>query len=52
MSSSPRCTAGIVGIALGALLASPVDDVAGTLTPLYSFDPADFISPDGRLGSL
>lgn len=37
---------------MGALLASPVDDVAGTLTPLYSFDPADFISPDGRLGSL
>jgi hypothetical protein len=29
-----------------------VDDVAGTLTPLYSFDPADFISPDVGLGSL
>ena len=29
-----------------------VDDVAGTLTPLYSFDPADFISPDIGLGSI
>jgi hypothetical protein len=29
-----------------------VDDVAGTLTPLYSFDPADFIIPDIGLGSL
>jgi hypothetical protein len=29
-----------------------VDDVAGALTPLYSFDPADFISPDVGLGSL
>ena len=29
-----------------------VDDVDGTLTPLYSFDPADFISPDIGLGSI
>jgi hypothetical protein len=27
-------------------------DVAGVLTPVYSFDPADFISPDFGLGSL
>jgi hypothetical protein len=29
-----------------------VDDVARTLTPPYSFDPADFISPDVGLGTL
>jgi hypothetical protein len=29
-----------------------VDDVAGTLTPLHSYNPADFISPDVGLGSL
>jgi hypothetical protein len=29
-----------------------LDDVAGTLTPIYSFDPADFISPDVGLIDL
>jgi hypothetical protein len=29
-----------------------VDDVAGTITPVFSFDPADFISPDIGLAAL
>jgi hypothetical protein len=29
-----------------------LDDVAGTITPLFSFDPADFISPDIGLAAI
>jgi hypothetical protein len=45
-SAGPGSDTSEVLFTVPSLFQLGIDDVDGTITPLYSFDPADFISPD------